>query len=1286
MNTGGADVRIAGLFRDLDVVKVSGEMTAFEQAKASAALDALALQAGGLISPSDPSADSAETHDDIARLYRRLAQANTWLIGREAKTREWLDHAERAAASDVLRDMIVAERNALLDAEAFPGIAELCQKGLVDKARRVLATRRRSTRDPLVRKRIDDFIRDPRNLLAPITSAPGLFTYNGFGTGLWGERSRTIDGTHVTTLCLVFLFLPFFPLASYLARREGEGWRFYGRVPLSPFAFWYRRVAVLVPVVMAVLGGGWNLWNSSDVVRENRLLAEAERLLNSGDPAAAIQRLAMMSTSAHSGRIKRGNALAGSAFKSLLLEVRRPEDGMRFLARGLPGHVLRGPMEGDPGMKAVADMALDRLAGGGCVGAVTRDFIAWRGQASQDPVAHMADLAARACGTCDDPVLLAAAAGWHRAADRPCPESILSRLKMRLLQERHDTWEVDALEYLRSAPPDPADAVLLVRAEAAWKGRTSGAALLELPSIPAMLRAILELDAESDLAKRAAGLESIAGAEGLDGPQKVWHRLGVARRLSLAYSRLNEQNPTLHPMSKGRPWAIEAAELAPDDIESRVTALRYLVEDGDFARAITLGEGGVGDIRTGLLVGIACARSGQLEKAGDILRPLVRRDLETFTSAYLEWEKAYGERTRALWTSLQTGLGDRALIARLNALPPDQAGAEAEAWVRRHAEMEPRVSVPGATWRSLTDVHAAAGELAMVELALGRSLPPGPNRDSRLKESERLFLELRKIQADDPHQELQLGQVYFWMGREKEGAAIFDRLETDADAELLHQMGEIYRTLSRMESARRVLEKAYEKADAQAKAVIAATRMHAASSEEDKFDWLQKTDTSTARGRADVDQMIAERAMHKGAWAEAVEPLQRAVAYYAGLPEDSVSCNNAGILQLYLAQATGDLAHQGEALRLLKRSHEFSPENGIVLGNYIELMEEAGYAALASGALRSDLLHALPNREWLDYVTPQPTSEEWRERAKRQPELRRAAELCERAAVLSPDRESGYAVRARYYTLTHDGAALRRLREGLEGQPPIRREAAALEQAHALGRYTPEERSATERNLARLDDLVSAIRQADHAPTLGYVLSQRAEARIGAFMMGLPGASLETAEQDATDAVAAFDAHPTRHTLAWVLMEQASLGAAAADEGFAQWRSAYPGMNGALLMSLYVRKHPDRAAAIRQRDDVRRAADAVAELERLPVRQPWLMGWAWLDLSGHAGRDASRTSFLDDPTAMERVRLDRRVTPGAPVKEAWAWLAAELSGDRESAARIREAAVATGALPLLFGE
>ncbi len=196
--------RLAEIARPLDGIEVSGDMTPSAREEAAEILDAAAARAEREVVPAARASADAEARDEAARLFRRLAQANSWLEGRDARTRDWIDRAAELAASEVLRDMVLAEQKGLRDGEAFADIRALCRQGLVDKARRTLLARRQEAADPVLRERIDGFLAEPRNFLTPVRSAPSMSTVNGIGTMLYGNRDGRPDGTYVATLCLIF--------------------------------------------------------------------------------------------------------------------------------------------------------------------------------------------------------------------------------------------------------------------------------------------------------------------------------------------------------------------------------------------------------------------------------------------------------------------------------------------------------------------------------------------------------------------------------------------------------------------------------------------------------------------------------------------------------------------------------------------------------------------------------------------------------------------------------------------------------------------------------------------------------------------------------------------------------------------------------------------------------------------------------------------------------------------------------------------------------------------------
>lgn len=104
-----------------------------------------------------------------------------------------------------------------------------------------------------------------------------------------------------------------------------------------------------------------------------------------------------------------------------------------------------------------------------------RDLVEWTSTVA--PEFPRLALVLRLCESTDTPVLLAAAARWHKEAGHACPPHIVTRLRAHLDRGRYDGWESDALAYLSVADETVARPILYARAEKAWKGEEDDAAI-----------------------------------------------------------------------------------------------------------------------------------------------------------------------------------------------------------------------------------------------------------------------------------------------------------------------------------------------------------------------------------------------------------------------------------------------------------------------------------------------------------------------------------------------------------------------------------------------------------------------------------------------------------------------------------------------------------------------------------------------------------------------------------------------------------------------------------------
>jgi len=76
--------------------------------------------------------------------------------------------------------------------------------------------------------------------LLPIDHAPGLGTFNTIGTMLHGSSNFDINtSSYETTQYFVVLFIPLFPLSRYRVIKEGDRYRFLGKLPFRQTEKWH---------------------------------------------------------------------------------------------------------------------------------------------------------------------------------------------------------------------------------------------------------------------------------------------------------------------------------------------------------------------------------------------------------------------------------------------------------------------------------------------------------------------------------------------------------------------------------------------------------------------------------------------------------------------------------------------------------------------------------------------------------------------------------------------------------------------------------------------------------------------------------------------------------------------------------------------------------------------------------------------------------------------------------------------------------------------------------------
>lgn len=125
--------------------------------------------------------------------------------------------------------------------------------------------------------------------LEPIDDAPSLFSFYGFGLGLYGNRDFSAESqSSIKTLFITLLYIPLIPIRAYRVVEGGGKYYFLGRAPVSKTA----RNGSIAAIFLGMIGAtGYGIQEhvSSDKYLNGKLLEEADAAANQGELANAME-------------------------------------------------------------------------------------------------------------------------------------------------------------------------------------------------------------------------------------------------------------------------------------------------------------------------------------------------------------------------------------------------------------------------------------------------------------------------------------------------------------------------------------------------------------------------------------------------------------------------------------------------------------------------------------------------------------------------------------------------------------------------------------------------------------------------------------------------------------------------------------------------------------------------------------------------------------------------------------------------------------------------------------
>jgi len=1046
--------------------------------------------------------------------------------------------------------------------------------------------------------------------MRPVSSMPSMFSVHGIGTVFYGSRDlEPVLGTYVTTQCFCFILIPIFALQSFRVARHDSGYAVIGKVPLSRLA---KAWNLLIPIAVSALIG-FGLWDAA---------------ANSPDGIAS-RKLARADEAAAAGKLQEASRLYG--------EVARTHTDYATLARQRFAELIERPeIDGLPMGEVTRifdELLQSRLPGDGLPAAQARGLAIVKRRAKAEPATSMVLLgrvarlsSSEACKTFAD--LFEGPLAALPPAETVAVFREASAIPQDAIQKAAFVG-IGVKQCRRLAVNDlPSAAGLLAVLAPLGDQRSVDDCLTELSGQP------LEKASCGDVVKVLRVAKGFSGAAG----EKALFQAGIAWVRNHAQVAPREIFELLDQLAKlpasdraviaatRRPLLEKLVAANPQDVELIVQLALTLEEAGSpegkeksgddpkvrIIRLLSPHRDKLGTGEGARLLGQALAAQGKFDESYALLGPYLDSRLGSFHEAEQAYADAIAQVNDRVMNQFRSGDVPGFDLTRARAASEKEFQVMAMEYMNRQIKGDPAVEAAREKLAKQGMVVPAALDLGMVMLQRAQTMKDPAARRQELERAEKTFLAIRGTAGESDQYMLRLGQVYYWLGKQKEGQEEFDKLlaKYERKAEVLFELANVLRDLGARAEARKLLEEAYEKAPSQElRQTVAELRAITATELDEEILWLDRSDASSAGVKALLASARGKRAANQGNDDEAAARFREAIAIYEQLPQDVATLNNGALVYLALFEITGDHQAMERGAQWLEKAVNLDPADSKALANAAHQMLRAAVQDLAGTKLNLRELQMSGQIGALTYLAgDQKGLDEIRTRARAHAGLKKALSYLDRANLLSPkDVGNDYAALV-VYGFLQDREALQRLaRQVAAAKPDTESRVSDLLKYY---QYKDEEstQEKTKAAIGRAKALVARSGGRDQGPA--YAAAADRLVQLNLSCRDSEACDADEAARLAEDAFRVAPSLPTFEVLVEALMHRAGKKLAT---DYPEFASAIHGTGRAAsaryAVALAMERNDALGKSARENRDVQRAIELVAaQIKAFPTSRSC---WAW---------------------------------------------------------------------------
>lgn len=501
-----------------------------------------------------------------------------------------------------------------------------------------------------------------------------------------------------------------------------------------------------------------------------------------------------------------------------------------------------------------------------------------------------------------------------------------------------------------------------------------------------------------------------------------------------AAAGLDSENPSIPPLRIGLLKQIVAAN--PDDTK-RVVELAVAYENaGQLPKSWKLlgpYQDRLGTTEGARILGQRLLQEQNYTEAYKLLFPYVQVRLSRLHTIEVTYSNKVAAIGRRAINDLNAGRADHSFYTAYKNASKEKRDEMVDNYIETQMKTSPGYQ------RALTELKEANRivpvtlDLGIVQLNRAQELKDAAARKKELEAAEKTFLAIRSFAGGSDEYQLYLGQVYYWLGKSKEGRDLFDQLlaRRQRAYAILMSISQTLRAVGDTASARSLVEEAYAKANSpRKKYAAAALRSLLSKDQDDQIAWLQKADPNSAWVQIELNGARGRKALQQGDKTRAAELLRKAISGYAAQPKTSSSLNNQALVCFDLYTATGDAADQQHGMALLEEAVALDPGDSILLYNTMHFLINQAVIDVNHNAIKIGALHEQPRLRMLSdlYQNEQERARVY-QRLHEDEAMKKGLAYLDKALLLAPKDPNLYSTALSIYGSFRDVAELRKLQQ-----------------------------------------------------------------------------------------------------------------------------------------------------------------------------------------------------------------------------------------------------------------